>query len=76
MRLSAVLVWEYEGRQVPICRTRRRELVEEVGRAAFAEVRAAAEAEDDEMMRVLLDQEALRLERGMQALGLAVDGRC
>ena len=77
MRVQAIVAVERDGRLVPICRTSRREVVREVGRAAIEEVRAAAHDEREEIIAALLHQEAERLERGLAVLGVGREGeRC
>jgi hypothetical protein len=62
---------DVDGATVPICRTRRKNVVRHVASAALDDVRATAHAESDDVLALLLRQEADRLERGLVALGLA-----
>lgn len=70
VRIAAILTIERAGRQVPLARTRRPDVVRRVAEAAVDDVRACAVAEPDEALRSLLTQEADRLERGFVSLGL------
>lgn len=70
MKTAALLLVEHGRQSIPLCRTRRRDVVRQVARAALQDVREAAEGEQDEVLSVLLRQEHVRLERALLALGL------
>jgi hypothetical protein len=70
VNLSAVLTLDRGGTSVPICRTRRPDVVRLVATAALADVRATADGETDSVWSALLRQEAERLDKGLRALGL------
>lgn len=66
----AILTLEERGQRIPLARTRQRRAVRAVAAAALADVRATAEAESDALLSALLTQEADRIERGLDLLGL------
>ena len=70
MPVIAFLALEERGQRIPLARTNRPDALRAVARAAVADVHAACEDEPDEVVGVLLKQEADRLERALMLLGL------
>ena len=71
MGVSVQLLIERGGGLMPLCRTRRPELVARVAGAALADLRASARRERDPMLSALAQQDIERLEKAFATLGIA-----
>lgn len=70
MGVSVQVLIERGGGFMPLCRTRRPELVERVANAALADLRASARNERDPMLSALAQQDIERLEKAFATLGI------
>ena len=70
LNLAAVLVAHRDGGEIPICRTRRADIISAVAAAARDDVRAAASNERDPQLSALLHQELDRLDDALELFGI------
>src|SRR5947209_3142813 len=70
MPVCVIVGLERAGRIVPICRSRRADVVRQAANAALDEVRGVAAAESEGTLAALIWQEADRLEQALATLGI------